>query len=581
MIVNIELPFTRLAKKTKNAREMIQRYEEWVAARHHVVPDNEERLLKVQLAEMRKRSDAVKLRDRQAFGSEGRAPTIQSAFVTDMVIPNKGFAALSLAIRRKILDFVPVVAVGYMQDLAVMRNIVAVDDVSIFNAPTWSPPAECSTSSSLQMPADPDAASTTSTTISYRMPTPLLDTTRSFQQLLSSQPLVTILNKVDEELEATYFQRILSEFSQYARLLGVVVPDALMTEFNIDKLSSQSFFQHAWFSNEMVALRQLINTQRGRYTKLLRWVQFRETVLNTPCHQLRLTIRDELETWEEVLAQLRHRDPNGIETDVMFDMALSELRSYKLRTRAIEFLGDPLLSRDDARNLFWEVGIANPPDVTDDYLKTITFRQAMTLGLVDVPWVKGYSWECRTPPAEEEAPANDNTCAMRDESGGVVITMSSIDKSTDVPRAPAASSYCSASKSDRIALLRESIGGEDALKKQMEDLESDRIQLETLADEKRKKAFLVAVDGMSQRLWLSTATFRPRWEHRFRGCEYCNQCPIAQVGLRKENSGAVTDIVLCQQCFDDLYADEASIPHRMYDWYVVKDLIDSGATAID
>ena len=117
------------------------------------------------------------------------------------------------------------------------------------------------------------------------------------------------------------------------------------------------------------------------------------------------------------------------------------------------------------------------------------------------------------------------------------------------------------------------------MRRQCEELENERLQLEAHVEAQRRRAFAVAADGMSQRLWMSTQLYQPRTEHKFRGCEVCNATPIHMVGLRRENAAVCDDIVLCEACYQEMFGEEGSIAHRMYQWYVVRDLIGCNGAA--
>lgn len=111
--------------------------------------------------------------------------------------------------------------------------------------------------------------------------------------------------------------------------------------------------------------------------------------------------------------------------DALFALALGELEQLRLRVPAVECLGDRARqwTRDDVRNMFWEAadyvhlrkqkesneqGTSRAPDslpfpetLSDDYLYSLTFQQAMNLGLTEIPWVRGYTWEERRRPLHQ------------------------------------------------------------------------------------------------------------------------------------------------------------------------------------
>lgn len=422
-------------------------------------------------------------------------------------------------------------------------------------------------------------------------------------------------------------------------------------------------------------------SQRDRFERALSWVRFRDNMLHSTCASLRPILRDDLSTWEMILQQWRmpnrcskpndampnsnntgdrslinnrqQRPPDPDHVDFIFERALMELGRYQARISSVEYLGRPDLSLDDIRNLFWEVGLTPPvfasrdqedisdtnthsasasevvgqtfDGVTETYAQTITFRQALTLGLTEIPWVRGYSWEDRATAAivEEEDEGDDKQSlgaysgggggggasarspkghhqqnheafdGVASDSGrlslrarspvqpmGGTTTSNPLMSGRQSPN-PKSRSVCSVARSERVLQMLGNHGVDDTVRQQLEELERERASLEAADQALRRKAFAVAAHAMSQRLWLSTDLFRPHGEHQFAGCEYCADTHLAMVGLKRDNSGAVGDIVVCSACYQDLYSDELSIAHRMYQWLTVQELIGAGVTAVE
>ena len=371
-------------------------------------------------------------------------------------------------------------------------------------------------------------------------------------------------------------------FSYLEREVTIEYPARLsifaVTAVRLGLAAKQDSAQRRQFSDALKTALSELRFQQSRVADLARWVEFREEMMSTPCSQLYCTIREDLALWRELMRQWKAaRDDLGVK------LAMDELRLYEKRVQGIEYLGQPTLEVDDIKNMLWDVNLRAPAEgLADDYPKSITVGQALTLGIVDLPWVRGYAWEDREVPMEPleqlgSGPGEEGSavCGASIHGGGGGSTAgggTELDLRLN-SAAGGSRSRCSTSRQERIQQL---LGLTDAsTKKQEEELEAERIRLESLAAEQRQRAHHVAADGMTQRLWISTQTFLPRWKHRFCGCEICSKLPLHYVGLRRENCGAAVDIVLCNDCYADHYADEDSVAHRMYSWFLVRDLITS------
>jgi hypothetical protein len=302
-------------------------------------------------------------------------------------------------------------------------------------------------------------------------------------------------------------------------------------------------------------------------------------MMRTPCCELRQTLREDLLLWREVMLSWR-----AARDDMPVKLALDELSLYQQRVPGVEYLGQPTIALADIRNMLWDVDLRLPDDgggsSSDDLEhlpRVITMGQAITLGIVDLPWVRGYAWEDREAPPPDDVPlgaegGEDEGASM---SGACCPPSSSHTLATDLGRLNStiggSRSRCSTSRQERLQQL---MGLTDqSNRRQIDELELERARLEVQAAELHSRAHQVAADGMTQRLWVSTETFRPRWKHRFCGCEMCTKLPVHHVGLRRENFGVAVDIVLCATCYHAHYADEDSVAYRMYTWFLVRDLV--------
>ena len=293
----------------------------------------------------------------------------------------------------------------------------------------------------------------------------------------------------------------------------------------------------------------------ARQAKLGQWTAFRVGTFDATCDSLRLTLRSDLKLWESLLKEWRTE-----REDVAIITAMEELRAIQSRVGGIEYLGSPDLELDDVSNMLWELNIPMPEGLSADYTQSLTFSQVLTIGFVDLPWVKGYAWEDRAAIVEkekEEATAQGVKLANADDERRAALIQFS-------------------SRGARLAAAA-------AEKQQLEEQQKAaaiKAEEERLAKLERQRAAAVAADSMTQRIWISELQYQARWEHRFGGCEYCNALPIHHVGLTHPCSGALNDIALCNTCYEDMYADEKSVAHRMYQWYVVGDLIGQMEPAI-
>ena len=159
--------------------------------------------------------------------------------------------------------------------------------------------------------------------------------------------------------------------------------------------------QRQWFADRLRISGKELKFTRGRIADLGRWVEFREETMHTPCSMLRLTLREDLSIWREVIQSWQAQ-----RLDVSTKLALDELGLYERRVKGVEYIGQPSLEADDIKNMLWDVNLRVPDGgLPEDYPRTITMSQAITLGIVDLAWVRGYAWEDRTEmPADELGP---------------------------------------------------------------------------------------------------------------------------------------------------------------------------------
>ncbi len=296
-----------------------------------------------------------------------------------------------------------------------------------------------------------------------------------------------------------------------------------------------------------------------RYDNISKWTTYRESTLHTPCAELRQTLRSDLKVWFQLLKQWLKDSPE----ELALVAAIHEWKSLYSRVGGVEMIGNPNIELDDLRNMFWELNLEFSEfskGVTADYAKTLTPAQCITLGIIDLPWVKGYVWEDRETQLEEEL---QQLLQMAESAGaGPGAGTSAVDQRRQ---------ELLQQISQPQMILQQKAREQEALRL-AEEAEQRRVEEEKKLIERRRAA-QVAADQMTQRHWISTQPYQHRWQHQFTGCEYCTALPIHQVGLKKECSGALTDIALCQGCFNEMYSDPQSVSHRMYDWFVVRDLI--------
>jgi hypothetical protein len=336
-----------------------------------------------------------------------------------------------------------------------------------------------------------------------------------------------IFTEIDDILHGTY-SRLFGRFALYSLSMG------------IPKGGPASFQQH-WFDQMLRECSRKLAVERERLERFELWVTFREQMLDTPCVSLRSTLRRELETWEGLLRQwLSER------SDVTAELALSELQRFKHRVPGVEYLGDPSMQVQDVKNMLWEVDKRLLDDVPESYPQSITMRQAMNIGIVDIPWVRGFAWEDRSTTAESLGGSADSS-----REGSFEFT-----------------------KSEKFQSFVVKPNDGEAMR-QLLNAERDRELAVQLKEEERRKAHEIAANGMSHRIWMSTMPWRPRCTHRFGGCELCASVPIHRVGLHKERMGVCSDIVLCRSCYADVYAEEVNpLAFKSYTWYDVAELIE-------
>jgi hypothetical protein len=318
--------------------------------------------------------------------------------------------------------------------------------------------------------------------------------------------------------------------------------------------------QRELYGRHLYAVNRELRFLRAREKQIAAWWTFKRAILDRPCSVIRETVRDDMARWRSIV-----NDWKDQRHDVPALLIEAELNSLQDRVRAVEFIGDPSLEVDDARNLFWEAGLKPPEGVTPEYMQSITFGQAISLGIIDVHWVRGYTWEER--PLDERARA-----ATGDSSGARTTALHQSMSNAGLD----GSTTSTAPNGVDLRTVAERRADEEAIAAQQR-LEATAHEATIEADKERAVKFdrarEVAAQGMTQRVWKRTEPRRPRWSHQFGGCELCASVPVHVVGLKKPNSGADADIALCQTCYDGEYKPVAVL-RNMYEWCSVADIID-------
>jgi hypothetical protein len=501
----------------------------WVRRRRSLVPDEEEEALKKRLQRCQKAR---------------KAPASHQKSV-ETTTSGASWRSLPYPVRAIIFDYLPVLPPAAEEDLAMFMRIVMMEDASILRSYSQHP-----SSLLLSRQSAAKGAAPTPSTLSGR------NNSTNDDDFHPAAQFDDMFAYLEREQSIEYPSR-LGAFAVAAVRLGMH--------------PHQNSAQRQYFIDCLRAAGRELRFSRTRIADLGRWVEFREEMLRTPCSVLRPTIREDLALWKEVM-----RSWQEARSDVAVRLALDELHIYERRVKGVEYIGQPSVEVADIRNMLWDVNLRAPDGtLSDDYPRTITMGQAMTLGIVDLPWVRGYAWEEREAPSEDPlGPTEEDQsayCAPSSTHGDTTTTFGAGDLARLNSAAGGSRSRCSTSKQERIQQL---LGLTDQSSRRQEDeLEIERARLEVMAAEQRARAHEVAADGMTQRLWISTQTFLPRWKHRFCGCEMCAKLPLHHVGLRRENCGAAVDIVLCNDCFNAHYGAEDSVAHRMYTWFLVRDLI--------
>eukprot|EP00759_Apiculatamorpha_spiralis_P046439 PhF_6_TR42820/c0_g1_i1/m.64829 len=302
----------------------------------------------------------------------------------------------------------------------------------------------------------------------------------------------------------------LSLFQEYADGFGV-----------LEHTTTHNHY-HPYLLQLKTSLHELKNTESG-WAVTSSWVRDIQRWKDTPCYVLANTFRDLVSAYE-VLFEQQSRMGNG--TSVHFNDALSEYNSVMARVGAVERIGAETIEYEDIVSAFRHAGTPFPEGVDPEtYHRGITFGQALSLGLLDVPWIRGYVWE------EKELrlkPKKETPLQTQHEHYDVDFHELERRASTICP-------YSNEEKLHRICAL------------------------------------------MSRRLWTVSDRYTTTHNRKFTGCEMCHKVHLQCCGFLKPGEAAVEDIVLCKNCYLEHYGNVESVLHRMYWWVDLKDVITTTA----
>eukprot|EP01063_Lacrimia_lanifica_P016091 TRINITY_DN22704_c0_g1_i1.p1 TRINITY_DN22704_c0_g1~~TRINITY_DN22704_c0_g1_i1.p1 ORF type:complete len:638 (+),score=246.68 TRINITY_DN22704_c0_g1_i1:81-1994(+) len=266
------------------------------------------------------------------------------------------------------------------------------------------------------------------------------------------------------------------------------------------------------------------NTARDRWLFVRRWTTFYQETTDKSCYELKKTLRLQL---RKVMLEV-HGFAEQWKKDSLCQRILSELHFLSDRQTMVDNLGDPKLTKRDVRKMFLPLNLPFDESVSEDYAQTITFRQAVTLGLSEATRLRGYIWDDRGESAED-------------------------------PDAKTAKVL------ERIL---------ERKKRLHEEMERCNAEERALLDEAQRvyKAARSAVEHrMGSRLWTAGTREAPRVTHCWAGCELCASESIAWVAVPLNAASAQEPFVLCQSCMPEYEANR--LIHQDYVWLWISHLL--------
>lgn len=237
----------------------------------------------------------------------------------------------------------------------------------------------------------------------------------------------------------------------------------------------------------------------------------------------------------------QNRIPASFINPTVRELLQADIDCMRRRIKAVEFVGAPTTEAEDIRDMLWEArGHHLPQNTNRDYGKTLTLGQIVSLGIADVPWVRGFAWQDHT------------RCVVS--KGDVDITkMMSVFPELE---------------SMRELSLEKVIDTQRVINARI--AEERRIQAEERQAAEHAKAMRVkktAVDALGRRVWMPNGQ-----PHPFGSCEICCSIHIHQIGLKKPGAAVLGDIAVCERCYEEAFEGTPTI-HKLYDWCAVSDVV--------
>ena len=256
-------------------------------------------------------------------------------------------------------------------------------------------------------------------------------------------------------------------------------------------------------------------TERWRFVR--NWAAFNADVIDTPCAALRAGLRRLLRRVKEEVGAFSAQHPG----DAVAARMCSEVAFVASRLSLIENLGDPAVTKRDCKNIFTSLNLPFDDGVSDDYSQSITFRQAVTLGLFNTTRLRGYIWQDRGALAEDPA-ENIRVLARK-----------------------------AAERRQREAAERAS---------------SEAAAARRLAEAARVLAAArAAVElRLAQRLWTPWESEVASSRHPWAGCELCTSARVVWVGVPLAAASPAPPVVLCAGCSEEY--ESKPVVHRSYVW---------------
>lgn len=239
------------------------------------------------------------------------------------------------------------------------------------------------------------------------------------------------------------------------------------------------------------------------------------------------------------------------------ELLRANIESMTRRVKAVEFVGAPTTEAEDIRDMMWDARSTHLPEgATREYGRTLTLGQIVSLGIADVPWVRGFAWQDRT------------SC---------VVSRQEIDITKMMAQFPELEAMRELSL-ELVVDTQKVIEAREA--------EQRRLELEkkaTAEHERKMRVKKTATDALARRVWKplpksSVVSQKLHNQvllshHPFGSCEICGSIHIHQVGLKKMGSAVIGDVAVCEDCYEEAYESIPTI-HKLYDWVAVRDVVD-------